>query len=93
MANDYEKVMCPVLTSGVLEKPKAGPDGVIDASQGHDAMSCKGPACAWWVKLHDETGKDTGAGNCAVTLTAVGLSQLSHVLTNPNAHKPKIHRG
>ena len=84
---DLSKKMCPFLTAGVLKSQVPNAEGVIDATQGQDAMTCQGDACAMWMTIADERGVKTKDGNCAIPLAAVALSQLTL------ANRPKIVKG
>lgn len=82
--------MCPILTVNLIELPKST-DGIPDVSGGINAMACQGEACAWWVPIADETGRVIrGAGNCALPLAAVALSQINVAVT---PQKPLIKKG
>lgn len=82
--------MCPLLTAGLV---KANPmvDGVEEVAP-QDAMICQGDVCAFWMPISDATGRPTKAGNCAIPLAVVALSQMN-VREAEKSHAPKIVKG
>jgi hypothetical protein len=88
---DPSKMMCPLLTAGLIKQQEipTTAEGIKDTSGGLEAMPCQGAACAFWMAIADEKGHKTKDGNCAIPLTAVAVSQLNVALTP----KSKIVKG
>lgn len=82
--------MCPLLTAGLVKlNPKV--DGVEEVAP-QDAMVCQGDVCAFWMPIADENGRVTKAGNCAIPLAVVALSQMN-VRDQNKTPTPKIVKG